>query len=76
MRSAGKSVVPVVTAQFGAFSRIPLAYVLGVMTDNYLGIFWALLIASLLRTLAISFYYYCGGWKKAVAKFLEQNTTA
>ena len=76
MRGAGKSVVPMVTAQFGAFSRIPLAYVLGVMTDNYLGIFWALLIASLLRTLAISFYYYCGGWKKAVAKFLEQNANA
>lgn len=73
MRGAGKSVVPMVTAQFGAFSRIPLAYLLGVMTDNYLGIFWALLIASLLRTLAIAFYYYCGGWKRAVAKFMEQN---
>ncbi|MBE5761683.1 MAG: MATE family efflux transporter [Clostridiales bacterium] len=73
MRGAGKSVVPMVTAQFGAFSRIPLAYFLGVCTGNYKGIFFALLIASFLRTVAIAFYYYCGGWKKAVAKFEEKH---
>ncbi len=73
MRGAGKSVVPMITAQFGAFSRIPLAYFLAVKTGNYLGIFYALLIASLLRTLAIAFYYYCGGWKRAVEKFKEQH---
>jgi len=66
MRGAGKSVVPMVTAQFGAFSRIPLAYFLAVHTGNSIGIFYSLAIASLLRTLAISFYYYCGGWKNAV----------
>lgn len=69
MRGAGKSVVPMITAQFGAFSRIPLAYFLAVKTGNCLGIFFALLIASLLRTLAIAFYYYGGGWKRAVEKF-------
>lgn len=69
MRGAGKSVVPMITAQFGAFSRIPLAYFLGVKTGSYLGIFFALLIASLLRTIAIACYYYCGGWKRAVRKF-------
>lgn len=73
MRGAGKSMVPMVTAQFGAFSRIPLAYFLAVRTGNYLGIFYALLIASLLRTLAIAFYYYCGGWKRAVEKFKEKH---
>ena len=73
MRGAGKSVVPMVTAQFGAFSRIPLAYLLGVRTGDWHGIFWALLIASFLRSAAIAVYYYCGGWKRAVKKFEEKN---
>jgi len=66
MRGAGKSVVPMVTAQFGAFSRIPLAYFLGVRRGDYMGIFYAMAIASGLRCAAIAFYYYCGGWKRAV----------
>ena len=69
MRGAGKSVVPMITAQFGAFSRIPLAYFLGVKTGDWHGIFWALLIASFLRAAAIAVYYYGGGWKRAVKKF-------
>lgn len=69
MRGAGKSVVPMITAQFGAFSRIPLAYFLAVKTGNHLGIFYALLIASFLRMMAIAIYYYCGGWKRAVEKY-------
>ena len=69
MRGAGKSVVPMITAQFGAFSRIPLAYFLGVCTGDWHGIFWALLIASFLRSAAIAAYYYLGGWKRAVQKF-------
>lgn len=73
MRGAGKSVVPMITAQFGAFSRIPLAYFLAVKTGNYLGIFYALLIASFLRTAAIAIYYYGGGWKRAVEKFSRQH---
>ncbi len=73
MRGAGKSVVPMVTAQFGAFSRIPLAYLLGVRTGNWHGIFWALLIASFLRSAAIAVYYYGGGWKRAVARFEKEH---
>ena len=69
MRGAGKSVVPMITAQFGAFSRIPLAYFLAVKTGDWHGIFYALLIASFLRMAAIAVYYYCGGWKHAVQKF-------
>lgn len=68
MRGAGKSVVPMITAQFGAFSRIPLSYYLGVKQNSYRGIFFALLIAAFLRMLAIAVYYYGGGWKRAVAK--------
>ncbi len=73
MRGAGKSVVPMVTAQFGAFSRIPLAWLLGVRTGDWHGIFLALLIASFLRSAAIAAYYYCGGWKRAVQKFEKEH---
>ena len=73
MRGAGKSVVPMVTAQFGAFSRIPLVWLLAIRTGNYHGVFWAMLIASLLRTLAIMFYYFFGGWKKTVQQYLEKH---
>ena len=73
MRGAGKSVVPMITAQFGAFSRIPLGYLLAVRTGDYHGMFWAMLIASLLRTIAIGVYYFCGGWKKTVADYQRKN---
>lgn len=73
MRGAGKAVVPMITAQFGAFSRIPLAYYLGVRQNSWRGIFWALLIASFLRMAAIAVYYYCGGWKRAVAKIQKAH---
>ena len=76
MRGAGKSVVPMVTAQFGAFSRIPLAWLLGVKTGDWHGIFLALLIASFLRSAAIAVYYYCGGWKRAVQKFGQERRGA
>ncbi len=72
MRGAGKSVVPMITAQFGALSRIPLAFFLAVQTDNYLGMFWAMLIAAFLRCAAIGVYYFCGGWKRSVQKFEEK----
>ena len=75
MRGAGKSVVPMITAQFGAFSRIPLAYLLGARPYNYKGIFYALIIAAALRCSAIAFYYFCGGWKKAVEGFKKKRET-
>lgn len=75
MRGAGKAVVPMITAQFGAFSRIPLAYLLGVRMNDYHGIFYALLIAAFLRMAAIAVYFYGGGWSKAVAAFEEKERT-
>ena len=73
MRGAGKAVVPMITAQFGAFSRIPLAYLLGVRREDSMGIFYALLIAAFLRMAAIGIYYYGGGWTKAVRHFEEKH---
>jgi len=76
MRGAGKSFVPMVTAQFGVFTRIPLAYFLGVCTGDFHGIFWALLIAAFIRAVAIAIYYYGGGWKRAVQKFEADHKRA
>lgn len=73
MRGAGKAVVPMITAQFGAFSRIPLAYYLGVKANDYHGIFYALLIAAFLRMAAIAVYFYGGGWNRAVAAFEKKH---
>jgi putative MATE family efflux protein len=73
MRGAGKSVVPMITAQFGAFSRIPLSYYLGVKTGDWHGIFWAMLIAAFLRNTAIAVYYFCGGWSRVVRSYEEKH---
>ena len=73
MRGAGKSIVPMITAQFGAFSRIPLAYLLGARPHDFRGIFYALFIAAALRCAAIAFYYFFGGWKKAVKEFEKKK---
>lgn len=73
MRGAGKSVVPMITAQFGAFSRIPLSYYLGVKTGDWHGIFWAMLIAAFLRNTAIAIYYFCGGWSRVVRSYEEKH---
>ena len=73
MRGAGKSVVPMITAQFGAFSRIPLSYYLGVKTGDWHGIFWAMLIAAFLRNAAITLYYFCGGWNRVVKQYEEKH---
>lgn len=69
MRAAGKSVVPMITAQFGSFSRILFGYYLAVRTWDYKGIFYALLLASFARMFAIAIYYYCGSGKKAIDHF-------
>ncbi len=73
MRGAGKSVVPMITAQFGAFSRVPLSYYLGVKTGDWHGIFWAMLIAAFLRNAAISLYYFGGGWNRVVRQYEEKH---
>jgi len=69
MRGAGRSVVPMITAQFGAFSRIPLSYYLGVKTGDWHGIFLAMTIASLLRAAAIAVYYFAGGWDSVIKTY-------
>ena len=73
MRGAGKSVVPMVCAQLGAFSRIPLAYFLVHKTGNYMGIFYSMLIANGIRTGSIALYSLFGGWKWALNSYEKKH---
>ena len=73
MRGMGKSMVPMVTAQLGALSRVPVAYFLAVLPHEQNGIFWAMMIASAIRSIAISLYYFFGGWKSAVKTYLRKH---
>ena len=73
MRGAGNSMVPMIAAQIGTLSRIPLVFFLAVRTGDYMGIFYAMLIASFLRTATITAYYFCGGWKATVRRYEERH---
>ena len=73
MRGAGKSVVPMVTAQLGAFSRIPLAYFLAHKTGSYMGIFYSMLIANGIRSGSIALYSLFGGWKWALNSYEKKH---
>ncbi len=77
MRAAGRSIVPMITAQFGCFSRIFFGWLLAVRTGNSDGIFYSLLLAAFARMAAIAVYYYIGSGKHAIdrcaARALEQD---
>jgi len=73
MRGVGKSVVPMVTAQLGAFSRIPLAFFLAHKTGSYMGVFYSMLIANAIRSGSIALYSLFGGWKRAVAQYENKH---
>ena len=66
MRAAGRSVVPMITAQFGCFSRIFFGWLIAVRVGNSDGIFYSLLLASFARMAAIAVYYYIGSGKQAI----------
>ena len=66
MRAAGRSVVPMITAQFGCFSRILFGWLIAVRVNNSDGIFHSLLLAAFARMAAIAVYYYIGSGKQAI----------
>ena len=65
MRGAGKSVVPMITAQFGAFSRIPLAYFLAVKTglcQMPQGVTWpGVVLVGILAGIGFTMAIFVGG---------------
>lgn len=69
MRGAGLSMIPMITSALGAFSRIPLVYVLAVRTGNSDGAFWAVLFAAIIRAMAIILYYYVFGGRNVINKY-------
>lgn len=72
MRAAGRSVVPMITAQFGCFSRILFGYLIAVRLGDYRGIFYSMLLASFARMAAIAVYYYCFGGKQAIDRYPQK----
>ena len=72
LRGAGKSVVPMCTALAGTFTRIPFTYLLAVRTGNFMGFFYAMLLATAVRSITIGLYYFCGGWKRAERQIREK----
>lgn len=76
MRAVGRSVVPMITAQFGCMTRILFGYLLAVRTGNYQGIFFAMALATFARMSAIAIYYYFMGGKRAIERYPEQHGVA
>ena len=73
MRAVGRSVVPMITAQFGCMTRILFGYLLAVRTGDWRGIFLAMALATFARMAAIAVYYYCMGGKRAIERYPEQH---
>lgn len=73
MRAAGKSVVPMITAQFGCFSRIFFGWLIAVRVGSSDGIFYSLLLAAFARMAAIAVYYYIGSGKQAIDRYAARN---
>ena len=69
MRAAGRSVVPMVTSQFGCFSRILFGYLLAMRTGDYMGIFYAMVLGAFARMAAILVYYLFLGGKQALENY-------
>lgn len=73
MRAVGRSVVPMITAQFGCMTRMLFGYLLAVRTGDWRGIFFAMALATFARMSAIAVYYYFMGGKRAIERYPEQH---
>lgn len=76
MRGAGAAIAPMITSMTSNIIRIPVAYVLAVMPNNYMGLFYSMAISMVLGASMISVYYFKGNWRsKSIAKTPEKNPT-
>ena len=64
VRGAGAMTVPMFITLLGMLIRIPLAYWLGTLQNDYLGIQYSMNIANILNALLVFLYYLSGRWKK------------
>lgn len=69
MRGAGASVAPMVTSLSANLCRIPIAYFLAVVRNDYMGLFYAMISSMVISATLIFLYYLKGNWRsKTVAK--------
>ena len=62
MRGAGVAIVPMITAIASNFIRIPCVYILAIMPNNYLGVFYSMGITMGIGAILMSLYYRIGKW--------------
>lgn len=69
MRGAGASVAPMVTTLSANLCRIPIAYFLAVVPNDYMGLFYSMVSSMIIGTTLIFLYYLKGNWRnKSVAR--------
>jgi len=72
MRGAGAAVAPMTTGLLANLARIPLAYFLAVLPNDYMGLFYSMSITMVLSSTMIYIYYRKGNWRsKAIVRRAE-----
>jgi len=65
VRGAGQSTVPMLTAFVNIGLRTAFSYILAVRTNDYKGLYYAMIIGNAANALIMIIYYKLGSWRKA-----------
>ncbi len=72
LRGAGDVNIPMIITIVGMAIRIPLTYFLAIRTNNFKGMFYAVVIANIISAAVLLLYYKFGNWhEKGIAKRQE-----
>ena len=64
MRGAGAVAMPMIISIVAMFIRVPVAYGLAVVRNDYRGMFYSMIISTMVGVIALFVYYKMGRWKK------------
>ena len=68
LRGAGDVNIPAIITILGMAIRIPLTYVMAIRTNNFKGMFYAVVIANIIAAVVLLLYYKFGNWhEKGIA---------
>ncbi|MCL2166102.1 MAG: MATE family efflux transporter [Clostridiales bacterium] len=76
MRGAGAAVVPMISAIISNTIRIPLVYILAIMPNNYLGVFYTMALSMMTGALMMSLYYRFGKWQEKGIRVSDRTPAA
>lgn len=65
LRGAGNSMIPMMMAFLNIGLRIIFAYILAIRTNDFKGLYYAMIIGNAVNALVLMVYYHFGNWKKA-----------